>query len=302
MRGIEVFADAADYFAINVSSPNTPGLRDLQRADALDDLLARVLAARDEKAERLGHKPVLLKIAPDDARRTRRDRQMREVPENRRFDCLEYHRLAAHDIARPFGERTGRPLGPAALRALDTYARRRLSAGGESVSVDRRRRRGQRGNRFAKIEAGANLVQLYTSFVFKGLVLADEIKRGLVRLLANNPIPGSRTPPASRRRIGPTENSKLTIFDSPTLGLAPREQKKQQGEPQSGIAAFLWSNPGFKVKAGFLAGDELPTGLRVAGSSFLDVLHDVGNGTICIFDIKTGISGFRIAANLPILG
>ena len=41
----------------------------------------------------------------------------------------------------------------------------------------------------AKIEAGAGLVQLYTSFVFKGLVLADEIKRGLVRLLAQNPYP-----------------------------------------------------------------------------------------------------------------
>ncbi|MGH6800799.1 MAG: quinone-dependent dihydroorotate dehydrogenase, partial [Methylocella sp.] len=64
VRGIEVFADVADYFAINVSSPNTPGLRDLQRA-ALDDLLARVLHARDIAAERFGRKPVLLKIAPD---------------------------------------------------------------------------------------------------------------------------------------------------------------------------------------------------------------------------------------------
>ena len=49
MRGIELFADVADYFAINVSSPNTRGLRDLQRAGALDDLLARVLAARDSE-------------------------------------------------------------------------------------------------------------------------------------------------------------------------------------------------------------------------------------------------------------
>jgi hypothetical protein len=72
--------------------------------------------------------------------------------------------------------------------------------------------------------------------------------------------------------------------------VTPREQKKQQGEPQSGIAAFL-GQPGFKVKAGFLGNRELQNGLRVAGSSFLDVLHDVGNGTICIFDIKTGISG-----------
>jgi hypothetical protein len=46
-----------------------------------------------------------------------------------------------------------------------------------------------------------------------------------------------------------------------------------------------------KVKAGFLGDRELENGLRVAGSSFLDVLHDVGDGTICIYDIKTGISG-----------
>jgi hypothetical protein len=57
------------------------------------------------------------------------------------------------------------------------------------------------------------------------------------------------------------------------------------------VAAAFKDQPGFKVKAGFLDGKSLPTGLRVAGSSFLDVLHDVGNGTICIYDIKTGISG-----------
>jgi hypothetical protein len=59
------------------------------------------------------------------------------------------------------------------------------------------------------------------------------------------------------------------------------------------VAAAFVGQPGFKVNAGFLDGESLPTGLRVAvaGSSFLDVLHDVGDGTICIFDIKTGISG-----------
>ena len=65
VRGIEAFADIADYFAINVSSPNTPGLLDLQKSSALDDLIARVLDARDIASERFGRKPVLLKIAPD---------------------------------------------------------------------------------------------------------------------------------------------------------------------------------------------------------------------------------------------
>jgi len=57
------------------------------------------------------------------------------------------------------------------------------------------------------------------------------------------------------------------------------------------VEAFFKDLPGFKTNAGFLGGKSLDTGLRVAGSSFVDVLHNVGNGTICIFDIKTGISG-----------
>ncbi len=57
------------------------------------------------------------------------------------------------------------------------------------------------------------------------------------------------------------------------------------------VAAAFFGQPGFKVNAGLLGGTLLPNGLRVTGSSFLDVLHDVGNGTICVFDIKTGIGG-----------
>jgi hypothetical protein len=57
------------------------------------------------------------------------------------------------------------------------------------------------------------------------------------------------------------------------------------------VDAAFKGQPGFKTNAGFLSGEKLESGLRVAGASFLDVLHDIGNGTICIFDIKTGISG-----------
>ena len=65
MRLIETFAPVASYFTVNVSSPNTPGLRDLQQAKALDDLLARVVDARERVRPRAGPTPVLLKIAPD---------------------------------------------------------------------------------------------------------------------------------------------------------------------------------------------------------------------------------------------
>src|ERR1700728_2047002 len=64
--GVRTFAGIADYLTINVSSPNTPGLRDLQRREALDDLIARVVEARDHTEP---HRPLMLKIAPDlDAR------------------------------------------------------------------------------------------------------------------------------------------------------------------------------------------------------------------------------------------
>src|SRR3974390_3438007 len=65
VRLIEAFAPVVSYFTVNVSSPNTPGLRDLQQAGALDDLLVRVVAARDRVSLRAGDTPVLVKIAPD---------------------------------------------------------------------------------------------------------------------------------------------------------------------------------------------------------------------------------------------
>ena len=65
VRLIERFASVASYVTVNVSSPNTPGLRALQQAAALDDLLARVVDARERVAPNAGPTPVLLKIAPD---------------------------------------------------------------------------------------------------------------------------------------------------------------------------------------------------------------------------------------------
>ena len=65
MRLIERFAAVASYVTVNISSPNTPGLRDLQQAAVLDDLLARVVDARERGRADAGPTPVLLKIAPD---------------------------------------------------------------------------------------------------------------------------------------------------------------------------------------------------------------------------------------------
>jgi dihydroorotate dehydrogenase len=190
VRGIEIFADVADYLAINVSSPNTPGLRDLQRADAVDDLLARVLAARDIATERFGRKPVLLKIAPDLTLA-----ELDEIIYCARARKIDGLIVSNTTVSRPItlrdpsanepGGLSGRPLfalstqllAAAYLRVENQFPL--IGVGGVDSAE----------TAAAKIEAGASLVQLYTSFVFKGLVLADEIKRGLVRLLAQNSYP-----------------------------------------------------------------------------------------------------------------
>ena len=190
VRGIEAFADVADYFTINVSSPNTPGLLDLQKSSALDDLLARVLEARDIAAERFGRKSVLLKIAPDLALR-----ELDEIVKCARSRKIDGLIVSNTTVSRPTtlldpaasnqGGLSGRPLFALSTQMLAAaYLRTEnqfplIGVGGVDSAE----------TAVAKIEAGANLVQLYTSFVFKGLALADEIKRGLVRLLAQNSYP-----------------------------------------------------------------------------------------------------------------
>ncbi|MDQ6867374.1 MAG: quinone-dependent dihydroorotate dehydrogenase [Pseudomonadota bacterium] len=185
VRGIEVFADVADYFAINVSSPNTPGLRGLQKPGALDDLLARVLAARDEQTERFCRKPVVLKIAPDLTLA-----ELDEIVKCARSRKIDGLIVSNTTVSRPMtlrdpsanepGGLSGRPLFALSTQMLAAaYVRTEnqfplIGVGGVDSAE----------TAFAKIEAGASLVQLYTSFVFKGRALAEEIKRGLLRLLA----------------------------------------------------------------------------------------------------------------------
>ena len=177
--GVRTFAPVADYLAINVSSPNTPGLRDLQRRDALDALVARAVEARDESAPR---RPLLVKIAPD-----LDDRELDDifaVALARRVDGLivsntTVARLAT--LASPHrgeaGGLSGRPLFAPSTRLL---ARARLALGGAVALI------GCGGvedaeTALAKIEAGADLVQLYTSLALKGVGVVAGILDGLTR-------------------------------------------------------------------------------------------------------------------------
>ena len=90
VAGIQAFADKADYFTINVSSPNTPNLRDLQKPEALDDLLARVLDARDAQGAR-PQAHTAENCAGPVACRSRRHRPRRTRSQDRRDDRLQHH-------------------------------------------------------------------------------------------------------------------------------------------------------------------------------------------------------------------
>ncbi len=182
VAGIEAFADLASFFVINVSSPNTPGLRDLQRQQELDDLLVRVLAARDAAAQR---RPVILKIAPD----LTLD-ELDGVIHACRAHRIDGLSISNTTLSRPSdlidetktkeaGGLSGRPLFTPSTRLLaQAYLRVEkqfplIGIGGIEDAA----------TAFAKIQAGASLVELYTALVYKGPHLVDEIKRGLVSKL-----------------------------------------------------------------------------------------------------------------------
>lgn len=182
VRLIETFAPVASYFTVNVSSPNTPGLRDLQRASALDDLLARVIDARERVRPTAGPTPILLKIAPDLSLSALDD--IVGIARKYRVDGMI---VSNTTVARPpslrergkaqeAGGLSGRPLFKLSTRMLaETFVRAEgafplVGAGGIDSGAAA----------IAKIKAGATLLQLYTGLVYRGLGLVSEIKSDLV--------------------------------------------------------------------------------------------------------------------------
>jgi dihydroorotate dehydrogenase len=178
---IEVFAPVASYFTVNVSSPNTPGLRNLQQAQALDDLLARVIDARERVRKNAGDSPVLLKIAPDLSLAELDD--VVQIARSRRVDGMIVSNttlarpstLREQNRARESGGLSGRPLFRLSTRMVaETYVRVEgafplVGAGGIDSG----------GAALTKIRAGASLIQLYSGLVYKGLGLIEDIKNDL---------------------------------------------------------------------------------------------------------------------------
>jgi dihydroorotate dehydrogenase len=182
---IESFAPVASYFTVNVSSPNTPGLRDLQQAAALDDLLAKVIDARERVRQNAGETPVLLKIAPDLTLNELDD--VVHIARSRRVDGMivgnttiaRSTALRETSRAGEAGGLSGRPLFRLSTRMVaETYVRAEgafplIGVGGIDSG----------GAALTKIRAGATLIQLYSSLIYKGLGLVGDIKRDLISTL-----------------------------------------------------------------------------------------------------------------------
>jgi dihydroorotate dehydrogenase len=178
---IETFAPVASYFTVNVSSPNTPGLRNLQQAAQLDDLLAKVIDARERVRANAGDTPVLLKIAPDLGLAELDD--VVHVARSRRVDGMIVANttlarpttLRETDRAKEQGGLSGRPLLRLATRMVaETYVRAEgafplIGVGGIDSG----------GAALTRFRAGASLIQLYSPLIYKGLSLVEDIKRDL---------------------------------------------------------------------------------------------------------------------------
>jgi len=183
--GLRHLYGLADYFTINISSPNTPGLRSLQRGSALAELIDGLFETRDRispVAENAA--PILIKVAPDLTAEEKED--IARIALEKKIDGLIVGNttIGLRDRLKSArrkerGGLSGRPLFPLSTRVLSEFYQLTngqvtlIGVGG--VSSGR--------HAFEKIKAGATLVQLYTALTYEGPGLVTRIKQGLADLL-----------------------------------------------------------------------------------------------------------------------
>ena len=185
VAGISALYGLSHYFTVNISSPNTPGLRALQSREALAELVGRVLDIRQEKmAADAPYIPILIKIAPDLLDQDISD--IAEVTKNSGIDGLI---VSNTTIERPeslkskhraeAGGLSGAPLMKKSTEALSLIYQATggtvplVGVGGIKSGADA----------YAKIRAGASLIQLYSALVYQGPTLVNSIKQDLAALL-----------------------------------------------------------------------------------------------------------------------
>lgn len=185
VKGVRTFGPLADYLVVNVSSPNTPGLRDMQHSNVLHQLLSSVIAARDELP---GTKrpPILLKLAPDLTKDELQDVAKVINKKECKVDGLIISNTTIarsedlkSDNAQEVGGLSGAPL---THKSTQVIAQMYKLTGGKVPII------GVGGvfsgqDALDKILAGATLVQLYTSFVYHGPFVVGRVKKELLELI-----------------------------------------------------------------------------------------------------------------------
>jgi len=178
-RGVTRFAPYASYLTVNISSPNTPGLRNMQAREQLGELLSRVMAARASAA---AQPPIFLKIAPDLVEAELEDIAAEVI--EKRIDgiivsntTISRPPLRSGDVARETGGLSGKPLFERSTTVLAKM--RKLLGPGIAIigvgGVD------SAETTLEKIRAGADLVQLYTGMIYAGPALPGRIVAGMAR-------------------------------------------------------------------------------------------------------------------------
>jgi len=182
----ETLFDYVDYFVVNVSSPNTPGLRELQDKDALSTILSRLQELNSAKAKR---KPILLKIAPDLTNEQLDD--IISIVQHTKIDgvvatntTINRGGLKTHDAkikSLGDGGLSGKPLTTRATEVIRYLAEKSnkafpiIGVGGIHSPEDA----------IEKIEAGADLVQIFTGFIYQGPSLIKSINKRLLQRTSN---------------------------------------------------------------------------------------------------------------------
>lgn len=182
VKCVEAFFPRADFFVVNVSSPNTPGLRALQAPGEMEPLLGAVAQRADAMAAQSGQArpPLFVKVSPDEDF----GESVVEIAAKHRFAGVVATNTTRSREGIPSTVPTDGGASGAPLRARSTEHVRRLyrAAAGRLAII------GVGGifsaeDAYEKIRAGASLIEIYTGFIYKGMTLPREINRGLLNLL-----------------------------------------------------------------------------------------------------------------------
>jgi dihydroorotate dehydrogenase len=175
-QGVRRFSRHASYLTVNISSPNTPGLRNMQAQEQLAELLRRVMAVREETAEK---KPIFLKIAPDLTEAELEDIAKEIIEKSVDGVIVSNTTLARHGLrsagAHESGGLSGNPLFE---RSTIVLAKMRKFLGPD-VAVIAAGGVDSTETALEKIRAGADLVQLYTGMIYAGPKLPGRIVSGM---------------------------------------------------------------------------------------------------------------------------